>query len=104
MKNLAFAIAMVSVSTFGHADTVEIPIPSNTVCTADVNVWGYPSGCSCPAPYTYDHTRFVCSAQSEIPVPAGFVCTRDINEWRNPSSCECPVGYNYDEQDFVCRI
>ena len=37
-----------------------IPVPSDSLCTRDINAYGHPSMCGCPDSYTYDPKQRAC--------------------------------------------
>lgn len=67
------------------------------VCTRDINSYGFPSACSCPAGGAYNPRVGSCE---DGPQPNR--CTRDFNRWGHPSSCICPDGYRYTGQTGQC--
>ena len=77
MKNFVLALSMICAASCGSnkgtsaggtnndsaltsAPKPKVEIPVTGACTPDVNQWGHPSVCTCPANYKYDAKKFVC--------------------------------------------
>ena len=66
-----------------------------TVCTKDINEFGFPSRC-------------LCDNEMELYTPeigkceVVLACTKDINEYGNPSICQCPANHKYNPKSGEC--
>ena len=105
MKKIIFAFSLI----MAFATSVVHAEAPRGFCTADVNVWGNASICSCDVDgLVYSEVTGTCMTQAifnslgrQGDRPEG-ICTSDIRAYGNPSACNCPEGNSYDMKSGAC--
>ena len=91
-------------------------VPSDSICTMDLNQCGHSGSCNCGEGYQYNAAMGKCllvldgvSEASKVDVaddecvkaPAA-ACTRDINVCGQPSNCQCDEGFMWNDVAGKC--